>query len=460
MHLCTKKMAALRQKAAALELGPMQALFSRHLRLPENFGATERNRLYTHCRVFWIFLAQVLGADGGCAAAVQGFLAWINAAKAQGASPNTGAYCKARKKLPLEDLEALHAPLAQALDTPGEMFWGRRVLVVDGSALSMPDTPANQKAWPQPATQKPGCGFPIMRILGLFSLGSGIWRGLSFGALNIAERTLFHRLWDHFAPGDIALADTGFTSYADYVLLERMGVDSVMLNHQCRKKGLRELRKLGKGERLVEWFKAKLRPGWLAQEQWETLPDTFAVREITMHIDIPGFRSKTIVIATTLRDHKAYPAHEIAALYRRRWAIELYFRDIKISMGADVLRCKTPDMVKKELCMHVLAYNLVRALMLDAARKHATPLQRIRFKGACDAIRNWAPGIALAKEKQRENMIDGMIHAIARNRVPHRPNRTEPRAKKRRPKNYQLLTQSRHIFKETPHRGKHRAKYA
>lgn len=460
MGSCSKKMAAIRQQAAALEFGQMQTLFSLYLHLPKDFGATERNRLYSHCRVFWVFLAQVLAADGGCAAAVQTFLAWINGAEGKEASPNTGAYCKARKELPLEDVKAIHAPLAEALDTPSEMFWGRRVLVVDGSSLSMPDTPANQNAWPQPKGQKAGCGFPVMRILGLFSLGTGIGRGLSFGALNIAERTLFHRVWDHFAPGDIALADTGFTSYADYVLLEQMGVDSVMLNHQCRKKGLREIQKLGKGDRLVEWLKGERRPDWLTKEQWQDLPDTFVVREITVHIDIPGFRSKTIVIVTTLRDPKAYPAQQIAALYRRRWAIELYLRDIKISMCADVLRCKTPDMVQKELWMHVIAYNLVRALMLDAERKHGTPLDRISFKGTCDAIRNWAPIIAQAQEKRRQALIDAMIRAIARNRVPHRPDRTEPRAKKRRPKNYQLLTQTRRDFKETPHRGKHRGKYA
>lgn len=454
------RVTAIRQEAAALEFGQMQTLFSLYLRLPEDFGATERNRLYSHCRVFWVFLAQVLAADGGCAAAVQTFLAWINGAEGKEASPNTGAYCRARKELPLEDIKALHPPLAEALDTPSEMCWGRRVLVVDGSSLSMPDTPANQNAWPQPKGQKAGCGFPVMRILGLFSLGTGIWRGLSFGALNIAERTLFHRVRDHFAPGDIALADTGFTSYADYVLLEQMGVDSVMLNHQCRKKGLREIRKLGEGDRLVEWFKGERRPNWLTKEQWQDLPDTFAVREITVHIDTPGFRSKTIVIVTTLRDPEAYPAQEIAALYRRRWAIELYFRDIKISMGADVLRCKTPDMVQKELWMHVIAYNLVRALMRDAAREHGTPLDRISFKGTCNAIRNWAPIIAQAQGKRREALIATMLRAVARSRVPFRPNRAEPRAKKRRAKNYQLLTQPRRDFKETPHRGKHRGKYA
>ena len=458
MGIASKQMAAVRTNVAALESGQMQALFARYLCLPEDFGATARNRLYSHGRTFWLFLAQVLAADGGCAAAVQTFLAWLSSTEGTQASPNTGAYCKARQGLPLESVKALHAPLAQALDAPSDAFWGRRVLVVDGSSLSMPDTPANQGAWPQPQAQKDGCGFPVMRLLGLFALGTGVWRGVAFGALGVAERTLFHTLWDHFAPGDIALADTGFCSFADYVLLEGRGVDCVMLNHHRRKTGLRELKQLGKGDRLVEWFKNKACPTWLTPEQWDALPETTVVREMTVPVDVPGFRSKTLVIATTLRDPKAYPLHDIAALYRRRWAIELYFRDIKIAMGADVLRCKTPAMVEKELWMHVLAYNLVRGLMLDAARHHGTPLERISFKGACDAARSWAPVIAHAPQSRQEALLDAMRRVIDRNRVPNRPDRTEPRARKRRPKNYQLLTQPRHLFKETPHRGKRRGK--
>ena len=456
MEISTGRMKNIRRRAAAMEFGQMQALFAPYLRWPQRFGTTQRERLYTHARVFWIFLAQVLDADGACACAVQSFLAWLKSVAGKDASPQTGAYCSARKRLALEHVQGLHEPLADAVDGASNAFWGRRVLVVDGSSLSMPDTKANQDAWPQPTGQKPGCGFPVMRILGMFSLGTGIWRALATGSLTIAERTLFHSLWDHFKPGDIALADTGFSSYADYVLLKRKGVDTVMLNHQRRTKGLREIKKLGKGDRLVEWFKNTIRPNWISEQQWEEMPETFLVREITVHVDVPGFRTKTLVIATTLHDPIAYPAQEIAALYRRRWAIELYFRDIKISMGADVLRCKTPEMVEKELWMHVIAYNLVRALMLDAAHKHHAPLDRISFKGTCDAIRNWAPVIAQAKPQQRHYFIAAMIQSIARSLIPHRPNRSEPRAKKRRPKNYQLLTQPRRMFKETPHRGKYR----
>jgi hypothetical protein len=453
--IVSERMKHTRTEAAAMEFGQMQALFAPYLEIPEEFGATQRKSIYTHARVFWLFLLQVLAADGGCVAAVQSFLAWFKSTTGKEVSPNTGAYCTARNALPLEDVKGLHAPLVESLDKPDGQFWNRSVLVVDGSSVSMPDTEQNQTVWPQPKSQKSGCGFPIMRILGVFSLGTGIWRALVFSALAVSERTLFHNAWDQFTAGDIVLADTGFCSYADYVLLERRGVDCVMLNHQCRKR-VRAIKKLGKNDRLVEWSKTNVRPKWLTQKQWEELPDTLIVREITVHVDVPGFRSQTLVIVTTLRDPKAYRAEDIAALYRRRWAIELYFRDIKISMGADVLRCKTPERIEKELWMHVIAYNLVRALICKAAREHGVSLEKISFKGACDAVRNWVPVIAQARGEHRTSLLSAMLKAIARNLVPDRPNRTEPRAKKRRPKNYQLLTKPRHIFKESPHRGKKR----
>lgn len=447
------RMRSIRRQSAAMEFGQLQALFGRYLLLPEGFGATRRERVYTHARVFWIFLAQVLAADGACVNAVQQFLAWLKSAVGKDASPETGAYCTARKRLGIEHVKALHKPLVERLDGSQHLFWGRRVLVVDGSSASMPDTPENQARWPQPSRQKSGCGFPMMRILGMFSLGTGILRGLATASLNVAERTLFHSLWDQFTVGDIALADAGFGSYADYVILEQRGVDSVMPNHQGRTKGLRQIKRLQQGDRLVEWFKGKTRPQWISPEQWDALPETFVVREITVQVTVPGFRTRTLVIATTLRDPKAYPANEVADLYRRRWAIELYFRDIKIAMGMDVLRCKNPEMVEKELWMHVIAYNLVRALMLEAATTHRVPLDRISFKGTCDAIRGWAPAIAHTPPQHRHELITAMLRTLARNPIAYRPLRSEPRARKRRPKNYQLLTQPRHVFKECPHRS-------
>ena len=333
MGIFLGKMKHLRTKTAAMKFGQMQALFSPYLQCPEHFVTTKRERLYTHSRVFWMFLAQVLTADGACACAVQSFLAWLKSATGEMGSPNTGAYCTARQELPLEDIKALHAPLAAALDGASKRFWRRRVFVVDGSSLSMPDTKANQDAWPQPTGQKAGCGFPLMRILAVFSLGTGIWRALAIGSLHVAERTLFHSLWEHFGPGDIALADAGFGSYADYVLLERKGVDSIMPSHKRRTKGLREIKKLGKGDRLVEWFKGKIRPNWLSKEQWKDLPENFLVREITIHVDVPDSAPKPCsspppcAIPTPIPQTKSRhctavdgPSNCTSAISRLRWA--------------------------------------------------------------------------------------------------------------------------------------------
>lgn len=453
----TNRMKRIRQQTAHLEMGPLQTLFGRFLPLPDDFGVSERKRLYTPARVFWIFLAQVLSADGACTNAVLGFLAWLKQATGQEGSPGTGAYCCARQLLPLGQIKALHASLADALDRDEPLFWGKRVRVVDGSTLSMPDTPENQKAWPQHSGQKPGCGFPIMRILAVFSLSTGVWHNVLVSSLNTGERTLFRSIWDQLTPDTIVLCDTGFCGYTEFVLLKRRGVDCVMHNHQRRKTGLRELTRFGRHDRLVAWFKGANRPDWITRQAWNELPETFLVREITVMVEVPGFRSKTVILATTLLDPKRYSAEEIAELYRHRWAVELFLRDIKIAMGMDVLRCKTPGMVEKELWMHVIAYNLVRGIMREAALKHGAPLERISFKGTCDAIRNWAPVLAMASPRKQASLSRALFRSIARNLVPYRPNRAQPRAKKRRPKNYQLLTQPRHLFKECPHRNKYKA---
>lgn len=452
-------------QAAALKdlaLGELAELFEPWVALPEHFGNPGRKRLYSPERTFWLFLSQVLSADGSCRETVRKFIAWCALLGHTSPSPRTGAYCRARGRLPLEAIQDLHAATARRLarDVVPEQSWcGRTVKVVDGSSVSMPDTPENQERYPQPAAQKPGCGFPVMRVVALFSLSSGLLLDMAKDALSVHERTLFRRLWDGLEAGDVVLADTGFCSYADLYYLGLRGVDSVMRNHQRRKKGLTEVRRLGKGDRLVHWRKNGACPRWLSKEEWRAVPDNLAVREITVTVDLPGFRSTKIVIATTLLDHRAYPKTAIIDLYRQRWAVELYLRDIKIPLGMDILRCDTPDMVEKELWMHAIAYNLVRALMNQAAHRHATPVDRISFKGTVATVRQWAPLMAAAgvAAEQYEQLFDAMLHCIARDPVPYRPDRVEPRALKRRPKNYQRMTKPRRLFKETPHRGKKRA---
>jgi hypothetical protein len=231
-----------------------------------------------------------------------------------------------------------------------------------------------------------------------------------------------------------------------------------MRNTQRRKVGITLVKKLNKNDRIIEWHKTGVRPKWLNHEDWQAIPDRFTVREITVNVDIPGFRTEIIVIATTLLDPKAYTAEDFADLYLRRWRAELYLRDIKTTMGMDILKCKTPKMVNRELWMHIVAYNLVRALMQEAAKAHNVPHDRISFKGTISTVRTWASTLALPylSKTKRRVLYELMLFYIAIDPIPHRPNRSEPRAKKRRPKNYQLLNKPRQTFKEIKHRNKYK----
>ena len=347
----------------------------------------------------------------------------------------------------------------QAAAKDQKLWYGRQVKIADGSCVSMPDTLANQQAYPQPSAQKPGCGFPVMRIVVLFSLVTGAILGLARASLRVGEGTLFRNLWDLFQPGDVALTDSGFCSYADVFLLLQRGVDCVMRNHQRRKVGLSLVKRLGKADRVIQWHKTTTRPKWMDKDEWRLMPDRLTVREISFSVALRGFRTHEITVVTTLLDPQAFPKQAFTELYRRRWLAELFLRDMKTTMEMDVLRCKTPAMIHKELAMYVIAYNLMRALMLQAAIAHGLSVYRISFKGTIATVRQWAPimGAAQLDEPARQGMMERLLRCLALDPLPHRPNRTEPRARKRRPKNYQLLTQPRHVFKEALHRSKHKA---
>ena len=440
------------------ELG---GLFSPWLELPESFGSPKRRRLFPPWRTFWLFLTQVLSADKACREVVRGFLAWLAFEGGATASPKTAAYCKARRRLRLRDLQGVHGQVCRAVQVPPrarDLWLGRAVKVADGSALSMPDTAANRRIYPQSPRAKPGCGFPLMRIVGIFSLATGTLLDLAKGTLRVHERTLFHQLWHLLEPGDVVLADCGFCSYADYYCLSQRGIDSVMGNHPRRSVGLTVLRKFRKGDRLLAWHKTGSCPEWLSRADWDAMPDRLPVREIRFRVDVPGFRTRAITVATTLLDPKAYPTSAFPDLYRRRWMAELFLRDIKISLGMDILRCKTPAMVHRELLVYQIAYNLIRGLMVQAARTAGLPVYRISFKGSVATVRQWAPVFAASvlTPRKRNRLFRTLLSVLARDPVPDRPNRSEPRARKRRPKNYQLLNKPRRLFKEIQHRNRYR----
>jgi hypothetical protein len=450
-----------RARAQRESVQELRDLFKPWLELPESFGEEAYDGLFCPARTFWLFLSQVLAQDGACKEVLMKFLAWLASALGKSASSNTAGYCKARKRLREEDITGVHHQVADKIEErarPEDLWRGRRVKVVDGSSVSMPDTPENQERYPQPKAQKKGCGFPVMRIVGIFSLATGALLEVAKDSLSVQERTLFRRLWDSFVPDDVALHDRGFAGFAELYYLKEREVDSVTRNHP-RRQSRNVLKQFGKNDRLVVWDRmlAHKRPKWMSEEEWECMPNTLTVRQIIVVIDIPGFRSESLDIVTTLLDPKKYPADAIAELYRRRWAVELYLRHIKITMGMDVLRCKSPEMVDKELWMHVIAYNLVRAIMLDAATAYAACLERLSFKGTIAAIRQWAPVLAGAVGAEEQySLYELMLYYIVADPVPHRPDRIEPRATKRRPKGYPYLTQPRHEYKEIPHRNMYR----
>ena len=433
-------------------------LFGKWFNLNNNFGTPKRLRLFTPSRMFWLFLFQVLSPDGSCREVLRGFLAWLAVEEEKTASVRTTAYCRARAKLPLKAIRSLSRQIVRkvcAMESADDLWCGRKVKVIDGSSVSMPDTLQNQLAWPQTKSSKPGCGFPVMRLTAIFSLASGVILALAGGSLHDGEGTLFRSLWRFLRPGDVALGDRGFCSYANFLLLAARGVDSVMRKHQRRI--ARRVRKLGENDYLMEWVKTSTKPAWLTKPQWEAMPDKMIVREIMVVVGINGFRTQNITIATTLTDPVAFPAQAFADLYLKRWRVELYLRDIKTTMGMDILRCKSPEMVVKELWMHVIAYNLIRAIMQESAITHGQSAARLSFKGTLTTVRQWTPVLSCAgiDENQRLAMYGMMLACIARDVVPARPNRAEPRARKRRPKGYQLLNRPRKLFHEIQHRSRY-----
>ena len=442
--------------------------FTRFIPLKEldhySIGPFSRRRLFSKTNTFWAFFSQVLDADGGCREVVRKVQAFAAAQSLPTPSTSTSAYCQARNKLPQSMLETILSHTAQTLQGQGRSHWwkDRRVVVVDGTGVSMPDTPANQEMWPQSARQKTGCGFPMMRVLACFCLQTGALLSHRIGHKKNHELLLLRQQWDTFQAGDIFLGDKGFCSYWDIWKFKQRKVDSIItLARRTPVEASSAMGVLGKDDLLIQWPK----PKWnkhlsYGSDEWEALPDHLTLRQIKVTVETPGFRVKTFFLVTTLTDANAYSASELADLYYQRWDVELFFRDIKTTMGMDILRCRTPAMVKKEILMHLITYNAIRSLMFDAAKEVQQPSRRVSFKATIQALRQWEPLFNRAdlKVRDRHRLIASLRGAIAANIIPVRPGRQEPRCVKRRPKNYQLLTAPRHEMKETPHRGRIHAK--
>lgn len=434
--------------------------------LPEQMLDTAKKGVNSRVRslppevTFWAFVSQALSPKSSCREVVRKIEAWQRWQTlhfARGVTPS--AYCQARARLDLDTLLMIRRHLGLRMDRNvlQEERWlkGRAVKIVDGTSFSMPDTPENQKLWPQPSSQKPGCGFPIMKMVGLFSLSTGALLEDATGNQHVHETRLFEQMWERLEKGDVILEDRGFCSYAAMSSLLEKGVDTVARLHQRRKEDPSTGRTLGAGDQLVSWVKPQRADGW-SKEAWDALPDTLSVRLVRIIIETPGFRTRTVTLATTLIDPVAYPAQELRALYGQRWNVELHFAQIKTILGIDILRCQSPEMIRKELQIHLIAYNLVRALMQRSAHTHHVALRRISFKGSLDAVRHWAQVIraSAGKPRKQSRLVATLLEVIAGDPVPERPDRSEPRAKKRRPKNFQLLTKPRREMGNLPRRNR------
>ena len=369
------------------------------------------------------------------------------------------AYIQARLRLPKERLEKALAATAQTADRrvgPSPQLQGRPVKVVDGSSTPLADTPANQQPYPQPSSQTPGCGFPLMKLVVLFSLGSGAVLKVLLGSLHHHDLRLLRGVWDEFKKGDILLGDRAYGEFTTLAGLPQRGVDVVARLHQRRKVDFRKARRLGQHDGLLVWTKNCQQSEILSPNEWDLLPAQITVRIVRFTTVIRGFRNRRITLVTTLLDSELYPAQELVALYARRWRLELCLRDLQTTLGMEQLRCKTPEMAEKELLAYLVAHNLVRCLMAEAVATHRVDWERVSFKGSLDALRQFSDAINRApNRKLRRQLWEDLLLVPARDLAPRRPNRTEPRAVKRRPKPFPLLNQPRRKFVEISHRSRY-----
>jgi hypothetical protein len=409
-------------------------------------GHTWRHRVLDPVAIVHWFVIQVL----------HGNTSLEHVARLGGGLFTGSAYCLARALLPLAVFQIVLRDLVKALipDTETEGLWrGHRTFLVDGSAFSMPDTPELQEQFGQPGAQRPGCGFPVAKILALFHAGTGVLLKVMVAPLRSHEMASVGGIHPALGPGDVLIGDRGFCSFAHLALLSVGGILAVVRMHQRQivdftpgrphalpgakrgAKGLprsRWLRGLGVLDQGVEWLKPEDRPEWMTAEQYGALPGSLTVRELRYEVGRPGFRTRTVTLVTTLLDAEAYPLDALAGLYGARWRVELNLRHLKTTMKMDVLKCKTVDGVLKELTVSAIVYNLVRVVMAEAARRQGVDVERVSF---VDALR-WS-----AQARPGDELPELVVN-------PERPGRYEPRVRKRRPKQYPLMTRPRSVLRK------------
>jgi Transposase DDE domain len=419
-----------------------------------------RDRIFPFDRTFFCWIWQMLQFNTSCREVVRQVQALFALHGGPHVHEPTGAYCQARSRLPKTRLQrALAASAAKAAERAPQLplLQGRPIKAVDGTGLRAPDTPKNQPRYPQPSNQKPGCGFPVLRLVTLFCVTSGAILAHCTGSLLHPELSLFYSLFSQLSKGDIVIGDRGFGHFVSVALLATLGVDFIArVPTRCRKVDFRRAQRLGPGDALFAWTKGYHLAQWLPARVWQSLPKTLTVRLVRTPVRIKGFRIREITLVTTLGNAELYPKEEILAAYLRRWQLELCWRDLKATLGLRDLKCLTPDMVEKELLVGLLTHNLLRCIMAEVAQTHGVDLARISFKGSLDALRQFSAAMAQTRSlKKRRQLWQVLLQTLAQDLVPLRPGRREPRAVKRRLK-YPRLNKHRRLYVDRWSRNKRR----
>ena len=422
----------------------------------DEHGVRYRDRVFSPVTTLWDFLSQVLSEDHSCRDTVTRIIAHRAANGLGTCSPNTASYCNARGRLPTGVLCTLAKRTARELQagTAQEWKWnGRDVFIADGSHVSMPDTPENQAAYPQPPTQQPGVGFPLARVVVLLSLATGACHDLAiapYEGKGTGEATLLRAMYGSLRPGDVLLADSLFDNSFLICELRRRGID-VVARAQYERVGSQALRGGPDGEVLL-WRRPN-KPHGMTGAQYRLYPEVLLMRQVTVDARDKENRAERFQVVTTILDASIDGAR-IGDLYERRWEGEVDIRSIKSVMHMDILRCKAPEMVRKEIWAHLLAYNLLRTAMAVAAGENGLEPRQVSFKGAKQAVTAFAPKLEAARPKARPALIDAMLAVIAYHRVGDRPGRWEPRARKRRQKPGAYLHEPRAATKQAKDRSK------
>lgn len=430
----------------------------------ESIDPTQRQRSFGHIPVFWAWLAQILEANASCSSAVGMIQSWYRACKLPAPSSGTSSYCQARQRLQDDFLKQIHDRVLTRLGrrvSSRDQWYGFNLKAMDGSSVQLMDTEQNQNIYPQPSSQKLGSGFPVMGIVGLLNLSHGGWEHIETCPYSDHDSKAAAKLVNHLQQGDLLLADRAFCSYELIAGSLARGSEVLMRLHQSRSKALdwKRGKRIGPNERIVTWKRPQQPPrSTLSAEQWKRLPETLTIRLIRFGYENREGKKARMVLATSLLDHKKYCEVELATLYHQRWDIELKLRDLKTTLRMERFDVKSPDMAHKTLWMSVIAFNLMRSLMQKAASAADKPVWHVSFKGVLDLITASHESFRCyaAKPRKRAVAMAQFISICSTKLIDIRPFRREPRAKKRRPKNFQLLSEPRSQFQEIPHRSKYK----